>query len=145
MTDTRDWREAKMPLWARDAVQTEIDQWRLTAALAWPTEAKPEPLPFRWDEYDRSTGDPVPGQYWAASLNRIAMFWLARQSDLTKDEKTYLGGQNWKTWAFKTSKGGRWHTSVQRGLLFASEREAKLYRRWLMCEDFARQLMGAME
>jgi hypothetical protein len=50
MTDTRDWRDAKLPQWARDAVQTEIDQWRLTAALSWPTEAKPEPLPFRWME-----------------------------------------------------------------------------------------------
>ena len=144
MTDTRAWRDAKMPQWARDAVQAEIDQWRLTAALAWPTEAKPEPLPFRWGDYDRLTGDPVPGQYWTSNLRATASFWLARQDSLSEDEKRYIGGQNWRTWVFKTSDNGRWHTSVQHGPLFANEHDAKLYRRWLMCEDFARQLMRLM-
>jgi hypothetical protein len=144
MTNIRDWRDAKLPQWACDAVQAEIDQWRLTAALAWPTEAKPEPLPFRWSDYDRLTGEPVPGQYWTGHLGRVERFWLARQVDLTEEEKTNFGGRKRSTWAFKTSEGGRWHTLVQRGPLFASEREAKLYRRWLMCEDFARQLMKVM-
>jgi hypothetical protein len=144
MTDARDWRDAKLPQWARDAVQAEIDQWCLTAALAWPTEAKPEPLPFGWGEYDRLTGEPVPGQYWTGHRSRVEMFWLARRADLTEDEIAHLDGQKWKTWVFKTREGGRWHTSVQRGPLFANAHDAKLYRRWLMCEDFARQLMRAM-
>lgn len=144
MQETRDWRDAKMPQWARDAVQAEIDQWRLTAALAWPTQAKPEPLPFQWGEYDRLTGDPRPGTFWAVSESRIDKFDLARAADLSAEDKTYLGGQTWKTWAFRTSEGGRWHTSVQRGPLFDNVADAKLYRRWLLCEKFARELMKAM-
>ena len=144
MTDARDWRDAKLPQWVKDAAQAEIDQWRLTSALAWPTEAKPEPLPFHWGDYDRLTGVPVPGQYWVATSRGVDTFMLATASELQPEDRLYLGGEMWKKWVFKTSEGGRWHTSVQRGPLFASERDARLYRRWLMCEDFARQLMRAM-
>lgn len=144
MQETRDWREAKLPQWARDAMQTEIDQWRMTAALAWPTQAKPEPLPFRWGEYDRLTGVPRSGTFWSVGLHSVDHFDLCRTQDLQDADRDYIGGETWKPWVFRTSTGGRWHTSVVRGPLFDNEADAKLYRRWLMCEDFARQLMKVL-
>ena len=144
MNDERDWRDAKLPAWARDAVQAEIDQWRLTAALAWPTQAKPAPLPFGWGDYDRLSGTPYPGTFWVAHEHRIEHFDVARVSDLSADDKMYLDGQTWKAWAFRTSEGGRWHTTAQRGPLFDNFADAKLYRRWLLCEKYARELMQAM-
>lgn len=41
----RNWREAKIPQWAKDAIKAEMKTDALRAALSWPTEAKPEPLP----------------------------------------------------------------------------------------------------
>jgi hypothetical protein len=143
MTEKRNWRDAKLPTWARDSVQAEIDQWRLTAALAWPTQAKPQPLPFRWGEYDKLTGEPYPGTFWASHTHRIDRFDLCSLGDLSDEDR---GGINvkWKRWAFRTSEGWPWHTNVQRGPLFDNEADAKLYRRWLLCEKFARELMMAM-
>jgi hypothetical protein len=144
MSDKRDWRDAKLPAWAKDAVQAEIDQWRLTAALAWPTQAKPQPLPFGWGGYDRISGTPYPGTFWAVSETRIDKFDLARRSDLSAEDSMHLGGPTFKTWVFRTSEGGRWHTGIQRGPLFDNLPDAKLYRRWMLCEKFARELMKAM-
>lgn len=141
----RDWRDAKLPQWVRDSAQKEIDQWRLTAALSWPTQAKPEPLPFRWGDYDRLIGAPYSGTFWAVARNRIDRFDLRKIQDLQGADRNYIGGgETWKAWAFRKSEGGRWHTSVVRGPLFDSEADARLYRRWLLCEDFARQLLAAM-
>ena len=58
MTDQRNWRDAKIPQWVKDAVNAESKALRLTAALAWPQEARPTPLPFRWGDYDTLKGTP---------------------------------------------------------------------------------------
>ena len=145
MTDQpKDWRDAKMPNWAGIAVQAEIDQWRLTAALAWPMQAKPEPLPFWWGNYDVLEGTPYPGTFWAAGRCRIEKFYLARVADLSVEDKNKFGVVSWKTWAFRSHDSARWTTNACHGPLFDNEADAKLYRRWLMCEDFAQQLMRAM-
>lgn len=141
--DSRDWRDAKMPKWAQDAVQSEIDQWRLTAALSWPTEAKPSPLSFKWGDYDRLIGKPVPGNYWITHIgNHVEGFELARRADLqAKDARNII---QYKEWAFRFHGRDEWTSNVLRGPIFATEHDAKLYRRWLLCEDFARKLMKAM-
>jgi hypothetical protein len=145
MTDQpKDWRDAKMPNWAGIAVQAEIDQWRLTAALAWPMQAKPEPLPFWWGNYDVLVGEPRKGTFWSAGRCWIEKFYLARVADLSAEDKNKFGGVSWKTWAFRSHDSARWTTNVVVGPLFDNEADAKLYRRWLMCEDFAQQLMRAM-
>lgn len=137
MSKDRDWRDAKIAQWAKDGIQSEIDQWRLTAALAWPTEAKPAPLPFRWGDYDRVAGDPVPGRYWMSNRHAVVMFDLALSADVSV-EKT------WKKFAFRLDEpSAKWTNQVVRGPLFDSEHDARLYRRWLMCEDFAHLLMRA--
>jgi hypothetical protein len=146
MSDERRWQDAKIPQWVKDAVQADIDQWRLTAALAWPTEAKPAPLPFRWGEYDSLTGTPAPGRYWCVPVwSRIEVFDLERIENVIDETHTRIARREaYKGWAFRTNDKTPWHSSVTRGPLFASEADAKLYRRWLMCEDFAKQLMRAM-
>ncbi len=128
---SENWREAKMPKWARDAIEAELDQWRLTAALAWPTEAKPEPLPFMWGDYDRIIGDPLEGTYYAVPNSESLV-----QFDLAKSN-------HWKGWVFKP-RGYDWSIMVVRGPLFARESDAKLYRRWLICEECARKLLRAL-
>ena len=144
MSDERDWRDAKLPAWARDAVQAEIDQWRLTAALAWPTQAKPAPLPFGWGEYDRLSGTPHPGTFWVAHEHRIEHFDLACLADTPEEERSESSVSPWKRWAFRAHESGRWHTNPKRGPLFDNFADAKLYRRWLLCEKYARELMQAM-
>lgn len=129
--ETRDWRDASGPKWAKDAAQAEIDAFRLTAALSWPTEARPEPLPFRWGEYDRLSGDPVAGDYWAAGRT------VQQVSIAPQDGKT---GSRWRRWIFSYDGSG-WTTSVQRGPLFATERDARLWVLWNECEAAARRLM----
>jgi hypothetical protein len=146
MTDQpKDWRDAKMPNWAVIAVQAEIDQWRLTAALAWPTRAKPEPLPFWWGNYDVLVGEPREGTFWAARLYDIDRFDLCATQNLSGADRDYIiTREELGEWAFLRENSNRWTTTACRGPLFDNEADAKLYRRWLMCEDFARQLMRAM-
>lgn len=128
----RDWRDANGPQWAKDAAQSEIDAFRLTAALSWPTEARPEPLPFRWGEYDRLFGEPVEGDYWAAA-HRL------RQVSIAQHDGSV--GRAWKRWMFAYDGADGWTTQVQRGPLFASKRDAILYNLWDECEKHAKALM----
>jgi hypothetical protein len=141
MTDAKSWRNAKLPKWMQDSIEADIGAWQLTAALAWPTETRPEPLPFRWGEYDRLMGEPYPGTFWSAHATRIQKFDLERVKNLSGADQTYIGGETWKTWAFRTSEGGRWHTTIQRGPLFAMERDARLYILWRECENAAEHLL----
>ena len=127
--DNRDWRDSNAPKWVKEAVQKELDAWRLTSALSWPTEPRPSPVPFCWGDYDRLVGEPIPGTYWTARAERFEM--------KKQDGKT---GEIWKSWIFKTS-GGRWHTLKQRGPLFDNERDARLWMLWDECENSAKKLM----
>jgi hypothetical protein len=126
MSEERDWRKAK-PKWVVDAAEAEMRQWQLTAALSWPTELKPEPMPFRWGDYDRLTGDPVAGEYWQINGHKVAI--RSRQES----------DRGWKRWYFRTG-GGNWTDNVTRGALYASERDAWLATLWRKCEDCAEQL-----
>ena len=129
-TPERDWRTAKAPKWALEAAETEIDAWKVTAALSWPTEPAPEPAPFRWGEYDRLTGEPVEGTYWTL-FRGVQRVQIRRRQEGD-------GGMAWKEWVFNT--GGAWNTCVTRGPLYLCERDARLALLWRECEDAARRL-----
>ncbi len=132
----RHWKEAKIPAWASTAISAEIDAWKLTAALSWPREAKPEPLPFRWGDYDRLFGTPVAGEYWAVIGSRMVHFYLRPANELLH--------KTWKTWAF-SDDGEKWTDYVVRGPLFATERDARLFLHWKACEDSAKLLMEFLQ
>lgn len=144
MTEHRNWRDAKIPQWVKDSILAESAAMELSAALSWPTEAKPKPLPFQWGEYDRVIGKPSPGRYWSISgPNYIVAFDLDLAANVEGDEKTNL--TRWKTWAFRDltrSSSPMWASTVILGPLFASERDARLYALWLECEASAHKLMN---
>lgn len=139
MSDERNWREAKIPQWAKDSIAAELTQYQMTAALAWPTEPKPEPLPFRWGDYDREYGTPIAGTYWNAvwsiGSGRVSKVHLDRNEGKV---------QRWKYWLF-SSDGENWSTSAVRGPMFANEHDARLWLLWEACEEFARKLMKLRE
>lgn len=126
MSETRNWRDAKIPQWVKDSVEKEISESAIISALSWPTESKPIPLPFRWVEYDKLHGEPVAGKYWALEGGRITEF------SLRPTEKS------WKRWEF--CQNGQWSTTVQRGELYATKREALLALLWNKSRSFAEQL-----
>ena len=132
---TRDWRDAKIPQWVKDAVLAEIDRTALTAALAWPTEAKPSPMSFKWVDYDAVRGVPVAGRYW--TING----WSLEIREKAPDEK----GRNivaWKPWLFRV-QGYEWTSDVTRGDLYATEHDAKVAALWSECEIAAKRLLAA--
>jgi len=133
MTEERTWRDAKIPQWVKDSIEAETLAHRLHAALSWPTEAKPTPLPFGWGDYDRQQGTPVEGVYWDGRANEVHI-----------KENDGSIGVNWKKWVFSRD-GERWITSVSRGHLFASQRDAYLYKLWVECEKSANMLMAIKE
>lgn len=142
--DVRNWRDAKLPSWVKESIAEDMQQMALKAALAWPTEAKPEPLPFQWGDYDLTTGNPIPGSYWVVSIGKhVEAFDLAISADLQDDDKSKLIKRN--KWAFRSKEIGKWSSCVIRGPLFASEHEARLYRLWLLCEEAAKTLKKARE
>ena len=130
MTEERTWRDAKIPQWVKDSIEAETLAQRLHAALSWPTEAKPTPLPFGWASYDRQYGDPVSGIYWDD-----------RASELHIKENDGSGGIGWQKWLFSRD-GNRWSTSICRGPLFTSQRDAYLHMLWVECERSANVLMN---
>ena len=132
MTEQRTWRDAKMPQWVKDSIAAETLAHRRHAALSWPTEAKPTPLPFGWGDYDRQHGTPVEGIYWDYRVNEIHI----------KENDGNVEG--WKKWVFSRD-GVRWTTSVCRGHLFATKRDAYLHMMWCECEKSANVLMKIRE
>tara|TARA_R110000787_G_scaffold42047_1_gene103358 strand:+ start:23 stop:457 length:435 start_codon:yes stop_codon:yes gene_type:complete len=132
VTENRDWREAK-PKWAIDAATAEIAQWQITAALAWPQEARPEPLPFGWGGYDQPYGTPEPGTYWNNG----------RYASRVEIREKVKGDVTWKRWLFREGGREEWTTSVVRGPLYATEREACLAALWNSCEAAAKLLAYA--
>lgn len=140
----RNWRDAKLPAWIKASIAEDMENMALKAALSWPTEAKPTPLPFQWGDYDRLIGEPTPGCYWAIGVgNHVMRFDLAFSRDLPDSETENFS--RWKHWAFKSAENGKWSSSVIRGPLFASERDARLYKLWLLCEQAAKTLKSARE
>lgn len=123
----RNWRDAKIPQWAKDQIETEL----VAGALSWPTEAEPTPLPFYWAEYDHIRGDPVAGSYWV-----IGMFNHVHAVHI----RTKLEGEKgWQQWRF--SRDGKiWDTSVIRGFLYPTKRDATLAYLWKECRNSAKTL-----
>lgn len=126
--EERTWRDAKVPQWAKDSIADELRAHQLTAALAWPTEAKPEPLPFQWGGYDRLIGEPREGSFWRIDGRYVGAVHIRKTN-------------GWRSWEF-SSDGREWSTSVRRGPLFESEHEACLYQLWCECERFAGELLA---
>jgi hypothetical protein len=133
MSEERDWREAK-PKWAIEAAAAEMKQWQITAALAWPREANPEPMPFRWVDYDRCIGEPVAGTYWSTNHG-------VERVDIRKKDET---DKTWKSWMFRSGRRD-WTASITRGPLYATERDAALALLWAKCEESARKLHSVNE
>lgn len=136
--EERTWRDAKIPQWVKDSILAEQHQWELTAALSWPTEAKPEPLSFRWGEYDNLRGEPQEGVFYAPFVGgtRVSL----ETVHIKRNDGAH--GQKWKHWAF-SSDGENWHTTVTRGPLFDNERDARTWMLWNLCEDCAKRLLAA--
>ena len=129
MTEERTWRDAKIPQWVKDSIEAETLVYRRYAALSWPTEAKPTPLPFGWGDYDRQHGTPVEGIYWDDRANEVHI----KESDGSIS-------RGWKKWVFSYD-GSRWSTSVCRGHLFSTKRDAYMHMLWVECEKSANALM----
>ena len=126
MTNDRDWRKAKIPQWVKDAVTDESNALRLTAALTWPQEARPTPVPFHWGGYDALSGEPYEGLFW--------------NSDGAVHIRKSLPEQRaYSRWQF-SSDGKRWADTKRRGPLFLTERDAKLNNLWDACTRCAGQL-----
>lgn len=136
MSQKRDWRELNAPKWAKDAVEQELHQWKLSAALSWPTEAKPEPMPFRWGGYDRCIGDPVAGEYWTTSSRGVTPVEIRERND---------GDKTWNPWLFRAGRNVEWSARVVRGPLYATEHDARLALLWNECEEAAKRLMKLRE
>lgn len=130
MTEERNWREAKIPQWVKDSIEKEAMSWQLTAALSWPTEAKPAPLPFRWGAYDYLLGEAREGVFWSPCD--------AYPIHIKSNDGKH--GETWQKWAFSRD-GENWSTNIRRGPLFETEHDARLYALWEKCEEFAKVLM----
>ena len=133
MTEERTWRDAKIPQWVKDSIESEALAHRRRAALSWPTDAKPKHIPFWWGGYDQQHGDPVAGIYWDSRANEVRI----KENDGTI-------GARWKKWAFSRD-GSRWVTDIPRGPLFGSQRDAYLHMLWVECEKYADALMQIKE
>jgi hypothetical protein len=130
MTDTRNWRDAKIPQWVKDQIYAEV----AIGALTWPTEAEPEPLPFSWGAYDSMKGEGhAPGHYWGLDFQNFACPVFIRHREESDT------GNRWDKWRF-SSDGVRWNSSVIRGPLYATEREANLAILWRECRKAAKTL-----
>ena len=136
MTDQKKWRDAKMPQWVKDAIDEEMKAIAIHGALSWPTEEKPEPLPFYWTAYDRLEGSPIEGSYWTLAYSAYA-----RPLHIRKRQEGDNGMKH-KTWSF-SNDGVKWSTDVQHGPIFSTKRDAVLYRIWELCEKAASELYQA--
>ncbi|RID91859.1 hypothetical protein D2N39_11520 [Gemmobacter lutimaris] len=130
MTD-RNWREAKLPTWVKDSIISELNAVAIRAALSWPNEGRPVPVPFRWGDYDNLVGTPEEGVFWTTEFNAVGSVRVARNDGIAAPVH--------KTWRFSCD-GGNWSTTVVRGPLFRTEREARLALLWQHCDRFAVEL-----
>ena len=119
----RNWRD-KLPAWKLEAIEAEL----LHGALSWPTEAEPKRLPFFWGDYDRAFGEGhTPGTYWTIN---VAAQHVTKVVVAETDKPDWRG----KKYTFNGKE------NVERGHLYASEREAWLAVLWGVCRDFANKL-----
>lgn len=131
------WRDAKIPKWVEEDIVRELKSVRKAAALSWPTEPSPEPAPFRWVEYDHTIGQPEAGVYWSNNHRGVAV-----KVEIAAQDRSVVDA--WKPWRFRVDCG-EWTSSVVRGPLYYSERDAALAHLWNECERCANILMGARD
>lgn len=126
-----------MPKWAVEAAQAELAAGKRRLALRWPDEARPEPVPFQWGEYDRLEGTPVAGSYWKAD-DRFGSYEVQIR-EATADDTRSTFGQKWR-FNLPSTRANGWTDRVQRGPLYATERDAKLAGLWNACDQAAANL-----
>jgi hypothetical protein len=119
----RDWRDAKIPQWVREAVEAEMEANKLKLALAWPDE--PRPAPAFVVDHDRyhAPESYVGGRFFAPNQGWVALKSTSQVINLER------GGAPSRPW----------------GKFFRSERDAVLFEMWRRCDDFAAQLLRMRE
>lgn len=133
MTNEKNWRDAKIPQWVRESIENDMREGQLKAALAWPTEAEPTPVPFSWGGYDILTGEPVEGVYYDDRYAEEVHIRKARPEDRTSEHRM------WKKWVFSRD-GLVFDRQVVRGALYNTKREALLAILWRECREAANGL-----
>ena len=145
MTDQRNWRDAKVPQWVKDSIAADLAAYKLTAALSWPTEARPAPLPFQWGPYDMLSGTMQDGVFWSPNVHGLR-FEIRKRENINPDDLGRNVMPHDKV-LFRT-EFGKFDRTPMRGPLFATRREAQLYQLWTLCDECAKTLMqvrNAME
>lgn len=135
VNDVRTWRDSKMPEWARDSVRQELIQ----AALSWPLEPKPKPLPFGFGSHDSMVGSVQPGVYWQNSIGFVSKFAVRLR---------VKGDMGFSRLVFNRNPDNplsKWSNDVVRGPWFRTEKDACLFVLWEKCEDASRLLFSLKE
>lgn len=133
MTSEKNWRDAKIPQWVRESIESDLLDSQIKAALAWPTEAEPTPVPFSWGEYDLLSGDPVEGVYFDNRYAEPVYIRKAREGD--KIHKPYVFSRD----------GLVFNRQVVRGPLYNTKREALIAILWRECREASRKLNDARQ
>jgi hypothetical protein len=127
---TKDWREG-LPKWRLEAIEKEMKESALNAALSWPNEPRPEALPFWWSDYDGMKGNGhTDGTYWqpygggAWTLPSVNSVEISR-----KDHRWLFNGKS----------------SVTRGGLYKSPKDAWMSALWDACDQSAAKLLHIKE
>lgn len=128
MTSEKNWRDAKIPQWVRESIESDLLDSQIKAALAWPTEAEPTPVPFSWGDYDMLTGDPVEGVYYDDRYAEPVHIRKVRDED--RASKRYVFSRD----------GLVFNRQVVRGALYNTKREALLAILWRECREASRKL-----
>jgi hypothetical protein len=121
----KNWRDAKLPQWVKDSIERDMKASEIRAALSWPTEAKPTPLPFYWGAYDQLHGTAVPGTYYTPGTSL----------------RVNVTGEGYNARSHHGEKPNP-HSQV-RGPLFKTLYEARLYSLWEECDNCAKKIMAA--
>jgi hypothetical protein len=117
--DTRDWRDAKIPQWVKEAVEAEMKADKLKLALAWPDETRPKP------EFVLSYSLRFPPE---AALG---------QAFYSRPHGWVKVGSNFKIVSLETYK----EIESPWGEYFGTERDAMLNHLWDRCETVAKDLI----
>jgi len=125
MTEKRDWRDAKIPAWVRDAITDEMSADKLRLALAWPPAPRPTPV-FRVAGYGRIVGNIKSGDYWCGGYYGSRRYTLSVKSE-------YSG-----TVADET---GKEIGSPPQAAYFTTEADAILFSWWDKGDEVAMELL----
>jgi len=133
---TKHWTEAKIPVWVKESIQSDILENKRRAALAWPTEAKPEPA-FSIGGYGR--GQPIEGVFYKAPNGN--------GSDIRYriEAAKYTISVHSSTVKFVGPNGAAAMHSKPQGQFFEKESDALLWAHWEACEYRAEDLLRIIE